>query len=80
MPRRFMFSYTNLDVDTLNVELRQDRRDRRELAGPDVRLKTKHGPTAFAVGERQQPRSNEVGSRQMRHIGKSDSSVIWQRQ
>ncbi len=48
------FAYTNRDVDTLNAELRQVRRDRGELTGPDMQLETKHGRAAFAVGDRVQ--------------------------
>jgi Ti-type conjugative transfer relaxase TraA len=51
---RFVFAYTNRDVDVLNAELRQVRRDRGELAGPDVRFATKHGPAEFAPGDRVQ--------------------------
>ena len=51
---RFVFAYTNRDVDALNAELRQVRRDRGELLGPDVRFETKHGPAAFAPGDRVQ--------------------------
>ena len=51
---RFVFAYTNRDVDALNAELRQVRRDRGELTGPDVRFETKHGAAAFAVGDRVQ--------------------------
>jgi Ti-type conjugative transfer relaxase TraA len=51
---RFVFAYTNRDVDTLNAELRQVRRDRGELAGPDVRFETKHGPADFSPGDRVQ--------------------------
>ncbi len=51
---RFVFAYTNKDVDTLNAELRQVRRERGELAGGDVQLDTKHGVAAFAVGDRVQ--------------------------
>ena len=49
-----MFAYTNAEVSQLNVDLRQVRRDRGELAGPDVRFATKHGPADFAVGDRVQ--------------------------
>jgi Ti-type conjugative transfer relaxase TraA len=52
--RRFVFAYTNRDVDALNEELRQVRRDRGALAGPDVRLETKHGAAQFARGDRVQ--------------------------
>jgi ATP-dependent exoDNAse (exonuclease V) alpha subunit len=49
---RFVFAYTNRDVDTLNRELRQVRRDRGELAGHDIDFDTRHGRAAFAVGDR----------------------------
>jgi Ti-type conjugative transfer relaxase TraA len=51
---RFVFAYTNRDVDALNAELRQVRRDRGELGGGDVRFGTKHGPANFARGDRVQ--------------------------
>ena len=51
---RFVFAYTNAEVDRLNAELRQVRRDRGELASLDVVLATKHGEAAFAVGDRVQ--------------------------
>jgi len=51
---RFVFAYTNVEVDRLNVELRQVRRDRGELGSPDAVLATKHGEAAFAVGDRVQ--------------------------
>ena len=51
---RFVFAYTNRDVDALNAELRQVRRERGEIAGWDVALETKHGVASFAVGDRVQ--------------------------
>jgi Ti-type conjugative transfer relaxase TraA len=51
---RFVFAYTNKDVDALNAELRQVRRERGELTGADVRLGTKHGAASFAIGDRVQ--------------------------
>jgi Ti-type conjugative transfer relaxase TraA len=51
---RFVFAYTNVEVDRLNAELRQVRRERGELGSPDVVLATKHGEAAFAVGDRVQ--------------------------
>jgi ATP-dependent exoDNAse (exonuclease V) alpha subunit len=51
---RFVFAYTNRDVDVLNAELRRVRRERGELAGPEERFETKHGPADFAVGDRVQ--------------------------
>lgn len=50
---RFVFAYTNSEVDALNVALRGLYRARGGL-GPDVRLDTKHGPADFAVGDRVQ--------------------------
>lgn len=50
---RFVFAYTNKDVDRLNAELRAVRRERNEL-GEDHRFTTKHGEAAFAVGDRVQ--------------------------
>jgi Ti-type conjugative transfer relaxase TraA len=52
--KRFVFAYTNRDVDTLNAELRQVRRERGELSGLEVMLETRHGPAVFAVGDRVQ--------------------------
>jgi len=51
---RFVFAYTNRDVDALNAELRQVRRARGELAGEDVAFETRHGRADFAVGDRVQ--------------------------
>jgi Ti-type conjugative transfer relaxase TraA len=51
---RFVFAYTNAEVDRLNAELRGVRRDRGELASPDTVLATKHGEAAFAAGDRVQ--------------------------
>jgi len=51
---RFVFAYTNRDVDALNAELRRVRRERDELSGPEVRFETKHGEAVFAVGDRVQ--------------------------
>jgi Ti-type conjugative transfer relaxase TraA len=51
---RFVFAYTNRDVDALNAELRRVRRHRGELRRGDVRFQTKHGPADFAPGDRVQ--------------------------
>ena len=50
---RFVFAYTNKDVDRLNAELRMVRKERGEL-GRDHRFETKHGAADFAVGDRVQ--------------------------
>lgn len=50
---RFVFAYTNADVDALNADLRQVRKARGEL-GEGVAFQTKHGPAEFAVGDRVQ--------------------------
>jgi Ti-type conjugative transfer relaxase TraA len=52
--KRFVFAYTNRDVDAQNAELRRVRRDRGELAGPEIELETKRGVATFAVGDRVQ--------------------------
>jgi ATP-dependent exoDNAse (exonuclease V) alpha subunit len=48
---RFVFTYTNDDVATLNASLRNVRRERGEL-GEDHHLNTAHGRAAFAAGDR----------------------------
>jgi Ti-type conjugative transfer relaxase TraA len=69
---RFVFAYTNRDVDTLNAELRQVRRTRGELTGADVELDTKHGPAAFAVGDRVQFTDTD----KRRHIYNGNAGTI----
>jgi Ti-type conjugative transfer relaxase TraA len=51
---RFVFAYTNKDVNALNEDLRAARRERGELSGEDARFETKHGAAMFAVGDRVQ--------------------------
>jgi Ti-type conjugative transfer relaxase TraA len=48
---RFVFAYTNLDVDELNRDLRRVREQRGEL-GTSTEFETKHGRGAFAAGDR----------------------------
>jgi ATP-dependent exoDNAse (exonuclease V) alpha subunit len=48
---RFVFAYTNADVDQLNADLRAVRQARGEL-GPGHVLETTHGPHEFAAGDR----------------------------
>ncbi len=50
---RFVFAYTNAEVDALNAGLRGVLRARGAL-GSDVRLDTQHGAASFAVGDRVQ--------------------------
>ena len=69
---RFVFAYTNADVSQINAELRQVRRDRGELAGPDVRFETKHGAADFAVGDRVQFTDTD----KKRHIYNGNAGVI----
>jgi len=49
--RRFMFAYTNKDVDSLNAYARGLHRERGDL-GEDCTLATKHGAAPFAEGDR----------------------------
>ncbi|WP_174513197.1 AAA family ATPase [Methylocella tundrae] len=51
---RFVFAYTNKDVDALNAELRGVRRAQGALSGVDVVFETRHGALPFAVGDRVQ--------------------------
>jgi Ti-type conjugative transfer relaxase TraA len=50
---RFVFAYTNLDVDRLNRDLREVRKNRGEL-GAAREFETRHGRAEFAVGDRVQ--------------------------
>lgn len=59
---RFVFAYTNKDVDRLNAELRAVRKERGEL-GRDHRFETKHGAADFAVGDRVQFTDTLKGAR-----------------
>jgi hypothetical protein len=59
---RFVFAYTNKDVDALNRDLRAVRRARGEL-GVDHVFTTKHGEAAFAVGNRVQFTDTLKGAR-----------------
>src|SRR5271165_7129596 len=68
---RFVFAYTNADVDRLNAELRRVRRERGEL-GRDVRLETKHGAASIAVGDRVQFTDTD----KRRHIYNGNAGTI----
>jgi hypothetical protein len=50
---RFVFCYTNAEVDRMNASLRQIRKERGEL-GAETVLDTAHGRLPFAVGDRVQ--------------------------
>ena len=52
--KRFVFAYTNRDVDTLNAELRQVRRERGELARAGRAARDQARAAVFAVGDRVQ--------------------------
>jgi Ti-type conjugative transfer relaxase TraA len=69
---RFVFAYTNRDVDALNAELRQVRRERGELTGADVEFNTKHGVAAFAIGDRMQFTDTD----KKRHIYNGNAGII----
>jgi Ti-type conjugative transfer relaxase TraA len=49
---RFVFAYTNADVDRVNAGIRAVRKGRGDLAGPDRSFETKHGRADFAVHDR----------------------------
>lgn len=51
---RFVFAYTNADVDALNADLREVFRAQGGLSGSDVEFETRHGMRSFAVGDRVQ--------------------------
>jgi ATP-dependent exoDNAse (exonuclease V) alpha subunit len=51
---RFVFAYTNQDVDLLNVALRAVRKERGELEWQDHSIKTAHGRFDFSAGDRVQ--------------------------
>lgn len=51
--KRFVFAYTNADVDAINRDIRAVRKERGEL-GADFILKTKDEPQAFSFGDRVQ--------------------------
>jgi Ti-type conjugative transfer relaxase TraA len=48
---RFVFAYTNKDVDALNADIRQVRKERGEL-GADHEFQTTNGAATFAKGDR----------------------------
>jgi len=49
---RFVFAYTNEDVDRLNRAIRAVRRERGDLGNREHTFETKHGRSNFAVGDR----------------------------
>jgi Ti-type conjugative transfer relaxase TraA len=58
---RFVFAYTNADVDRLNQDLRAVRKERGELGGDDREFQTKHGSAAFAARDRIQFTGTDKG-------------------
>jgi Ti-type conjugative transfer relaxase TraA len=51
---RFIFAYTNADVDQLNYAVRHVRKEAGQLEQEDHSLNTKHGRTDFSAGDRLQ--------------------------
>ena len=51
---RFVFAYTNDDVDRLNRSIREVRKERGELAPEGRAFQTKHGRAEFSAGDRLQ--------------------------
>jgi len=51
---RFVFAYTNKDVDELNAALRRVRQEAGELGAAEHRFTTKHGEATFSAGDRVQ--------------------------
>lgn len=49
---RFVFAYTNEDVDRLNHAIRHLRKERGELGGEGHKFATKHGRAEFSAGDR----------------------------
>jgi len=58
---RFVFAYTNADVDRLNADIRAVRKERGELSGDDRSFQTKHGEAKFAEGDRIQLTGTDKG-------------------
>lgn len=52
MKSRFIFAYTNVDVDKLNRAVRTVRKERGELPSGDHSFETRHGPATFSSGDR----------------------------
>jgi Ti-type conjugative transfer relaxase TraA len=51
---RFVFAYTNTDVDHLNHAIRAVRKERGQLKGQDHKFETRHGCADFSAGDRVQ--------------------------
>ncbi|MGO9005292.1 MAG: AAA family ATPase [Beijerinckiaceae bacterium] len=58
---RFVFAYTNADVDRLNADIRDVRKERGELGGEDHAFQTKHGQAAFSERDRIQLTGTDKG-------------------
>jgi ATP-dependent exoDNAse (exonuclease V) alpha subunit len=65
--QRFVFAFTNADVNALNSDIRALRRERGEL-GEDHILATKDGPQIFATGDRIQFTGN-ARTQRARNLG-----------
>jgi Ti-type conjugative transfer relaxase TraA len=71
--KRFVFAYTNAEVDAINRDIRAVRKERGEL-GVDHILKTKDGPQAFAAGDRIQFTGN-ARRKSLRDLGFTNGVV-----
>lgn len=58
---RFVFAYTNADVDQLNRAIRAVRKERGELEWQEHRFETKHGPADFSAADRIQFTGTDKG-------------------
>jgi Ti-type conjugative transfer relaxase TraA len=58
---RFVFAYTNADVDQLNTDLRAVRKERGEIGKEDHGFQTKHGRAEFAERDRIQFTGTDKG-------------------
>jgi len=58
---RFVFAYTNADVDRLNADIRTVRKERGEIGGEDHAFQTKHGTAEFSERDRIQITGTDKG-------------------
>jgi Ti-type conjugative transfer relaxase TraA len=58
---RFVFAYTNVDVDRLNADIRAVRKERGEIGGEDHGFQTQHGRAEFSERDRIQFTGTDKG-------------------